>query len=409
MIKQDYKHLITDLDKCFSPIIGLKSLGGTPTVSLSGKVLSLSDGSSSINIDMATKSSEMVCSEINRSGLLFKATNMSNIKNLSDFNILYQGDLSIDGSYLIKVVAHTFVNKNLTKIRLLDFYRSDRNSPWHPIISNGQVVYTWRNKRYVFSIPEINNQIWSKRYGKGYVDVVDEIPEIVDSKGVLKTYRQNILYRNKNITLRINGVDYGSKYIKDVDSANGIVYLSKSIDTNDNIAIDYTYKEDNYIVDAVDINPTEFHNPGILGKYLTIYLVPSLDAAGVSRTSCVKYVLSNTLYGGIQSISYRDEPVLLIGCIQIKYNDKTDEISIVDTRSYGGGIAEDQWKDAVKENSRAYSVADFGAYDGKPFPGNMSLLIKIPTDTKDRLEENEIEDNIRRFMALGTYVFLEYT
>jgi hypothetical protein len=162
---------------------------------------------------------------------------------------------------------------------------------WHPIIGRGKFSARFSDVNfqrypgidsssvYTFSIPEFYKQEWSPQYGMPYKDVEGEFPEIIGyhprvKASIIKVANRPIYYDN-NISIMIKGVRQSNSIIRYVDTNNGLIYLSQKISNREDIRIDYTFHETDYVYDGIDLNPLISHNPTIIDSYIAFYIKPS--------------------------------------------------------------------------------------------------------------------------------------
>ena len=400
-------HLTAGLGEMLSPVLAIYYAGDNPDITLVGNVLTLTEGAVDIDIDLTGKSTTQVAGIISKASLPYSATVMTDVDDMSSVGItLSLADKTIDGGIILRADRHTVQQLESSRIRLLSPYNENREKPWYLRINRGWVTRV-QGGVWKFAVPEYPKQTWSIKYGFGYMDVDDQPGERLGPRaiGVARTPihwdRDNIFIKNKDRQLP-------SSVIKDVDIYNGIIYLDKDFEDNEELKVTYTYKEDSFVYTGIDLNPTEFHNPAVLDRYVLLYLLPFSGPDGIMRNSCVRHVESSTLTGAVQSIPNEGEPILLLGAAQVRHNQSKEEVQLTDTRTPGGGIKKSKWKDAVKKTREVLSSTDYGFYDGRPYAGNMAIFVTLPKELEDVLSKPEINARLTKFMAYGTYPIIEF-
>lgn len=301
---------------------------------------------------------------------------------------------------------------------------------WYPRISNGSFTAKFTNYNfaaypgispdatYLFELPEYKNQDWSLIYGPPYKDVYGEAPRSLRYNqflgcSVLKVANTPI-YWNNNISIKIKDIYQKSIVIKHVDSYNGLIYLNNKIDPSIPIRVDYTYLEQDYLYDAIDLNVTLAHNPLVVDSFIAFYLKPvASNGALVSGGKAIFHEILNTNLAGKARIAQvipatkklnqpLYEPVIYLGAINIRHSQTADDIEVVDTRTRGGGLYEAD-KDIIRATWRpAEFFWDINPLDGIPIPGNASIVINLPDSVKNgNLSREQIRTLGAKDIALG--------
>ena len=124
--------------------------------------------------------------------------------------------------------------------------------PINFMIDPGSFSKTVNGITYLFSIPEYHKQKWSRFYEKPYMDAEGEVVERISSDR-LRVAKKPILWSGKNVTLQLNGKDLDPNLVKDVDSYNGIIYLTQDLSANGRVSATYTYLENSYVYKGVNL------------------------------------------------------------------------------------------------------------------------------------------------------------
>jgi hypothetical protein len=418
-----------------TPAIGIYPLdGSTVTITITTTAITINDGSISPSYTYTNKRIEEVCSYFNGTAL------KCNVKKLLDIGqerlatgalIGSSTDVHGDGATIIRYAGFALRYNESSIIQLQPPTNVGPLVSWYPRIGNGTIHVRFQdvspgafpgitsNAVYTFSVPEYFEQEWSVQYGAPYKDVFGESANIMrynssNSTTVIKTANSPIYYRNKNISVTIKNVRQPSSIIRHVDENNGFIYLNVKLNSNTPVSIDYAYKEDFYLYDAIDLNPTTSHNPIIVDSFVAFYLKPtSAEGALISGGKSIFHEFLNTsLAGRSKTVRMIDqsvnqniklyEPVLYLGSVSLRHN-KTDKIEVIDTRTRGGGIRSSEIEDRRNSWREVEYFWDIGSIDGVPIPGNAGVVINLPDYLKSTdMPRDEIRDRATRTVSLGT-------
>lgn len=338
------------------------------------------------------------------------------------------GDIE-DGNYIVRMICVIYKYNENADIRLLPPSASNQIESWYARISNGSFKAKFGsvnfanyngirpNSTYLFGIPEYKNQDWSFKHGPPYKDITGEKPQQISYNSkigltVLRVSNTPILYLN-NISILIKGIYQPNSIIRYVDAHNGLIYLNGKYDNQMGLSIDYTYKENNYVYDAIDLNITLSHNPLISDAFIAFYLKPINSDTGIisGGQSLFHEVLNTNLSAKLRTSRVIPatkntsnpiyEPVLYIGSINVRHSQRIEDIEIIDTRSRGGGI----YQELIDENRSSWKHSEFyfdiGAFDGISIPGNAGIVINIPERLKNMYHKDEIRKRVSRDIAMG--------
>lgn len=276
------------------------------------------------------------------------------------------------------------------------------------------------NAIYEFSVPEYINQEWSTIYGAPYKTIQGEIPYIVKynpviNATVIRVSNTPMFYNNKNISIMINGVRQANSIIKYVDENNGLIYLSQKIGGNTKLTIDYSFVEEDYVYDAVDLNASIAHNPLVVDTFVAFYLKPyRADGALISGGNCVFHEVVNSeaaakakIANIIESTKNTRyplfEPVIYLGSLNVRQGTTYQDYDVIDTRTRGGGVK--PGSESLYRESEFYY--DIGSFDGIDIPGNAAIVVKVPDLTAEGMTVEEIEQRATKDISLGIVPIIE--
>lgn len=390
------------------------------------------------SISFVGKSVETIVQEINQLGIPLRAVTLNNIE------VLAQGDFIDTSSNYLELpygftAADRLTNKGIvlrskkvsvkqkdrSNIKLLSPYFDDPSVPWYPRIKNGSFTQKYNNKVYHFSIPEFDTQAWSLTYGKPFKDLKGVEPLVVD-EGVYQLPRFPVYWRGENLSIYSNDIPVSSSVVNDIDVNNGLLYLKTNTPLADGFTVDYTYLETSYIYKGVNINGHFTQNPSLLDKFVVLYLLPIEGYSGPNKRS-VYHAIGDSIEQAIDSISVTDPtiPIAILGAYSIQPTIASDKVSILDTRSKGGGLIESKGptspihyvnnplvQNGVEIESlypEAYRFYDIGNWDGEAYPGAAAVSIDLPLELEDILPVADIKKKASKFLAAGVYPLLNFS
>jgi hypothetical protein len=423
------------------PVIAIYPESGISlTITTSSTTITVDDGIASYGpITYTNLTIDQLCSQINTTAAKVTAIRLLDAgreKLISGALMSSNSDRHGDGAYLIRYTGFAIRYREDSVIQLKPPENVGPLVSWYPRIGRGEVRVRFTdispgsfpgitpNAIYTFSVPEYIDQEWSLQYGAPYKDVIGEIPQIMrynstNSTTILRVANRPIYWRNKNISITIRGVRQPTSIIKYVDENNGLIYLSTKLNSNTPLNIDYSYKEEYYLYDAVDLNPTTSHNPAIIDTFVAFYLKPtSAEGAIISGGQSVFHEILNTSIAGRtktirmidQSIGRPNplyEPVLYLGSVSVRQG-KTDDVEIIDTRTRGGGLHPHEVEDTRQRWREAEYFWDIGSIDGVPIPGNGGVIINLPDYLKTSgMPRDEIRERATRTIVLGNVAIVD--
>ena len=347
-------------------------------------------------------------------------------------------DLSGDGAILIRYKSPIIKYKENTVLQLKPPGSIHRFLSWHASVGTGKIrarfsdiattSYPGVNPEaiYTFGVNEYWRQDWSPRYGPPYKDVLGEIPATVRyspnlSASVISVSNKPLYYRNKNISVKIGDVPQPNSAIRHVDENNGLIYLSTKINRGVSLSISYSYREDDYSYDAIDLNVATSHSPINVDSYVAYYIKPISSIGGfVSGGDSVFHEVVNTAIGSRSKVArvipqtkgtnnpiY--EPVIFLGAIQVRQAYDHSDVDIIDTRSRGGGIYPDKVGETPAVWREAEFLFDIGSLNGIEIPGNAAVVINVPTSRKkSTMPRDEIDARASKDVALGIVPIVEF-
>lgn len=389
------------------------------------------------SITFTSKSLKEVVQEINQCGLPLKAVQLTEIESLSQGDILSTGSGFVEIPYgftaterltdrgiVLRAKKIAVRHKNNSNIRLLPPYFEDPSLPWYPRISNGSFSQKYNGKLYHFYVKEFDNQAWSSIYGKPFKDLKGITPTVLDAN-VYSLPRTPVFWNGENITVYNGDVPITQNVIEDIDINNGILYTKPGYYLQEDFTLDYTYLESSFVYKDVNINGHFCQNPFVIDKYVVIYLLPA-ESAAANNKKTVFHTIGNSIEEAINAIVLEDPsvPIAIIGAYNIQQMFSSDRVSILDTRSKGGGLVDNKGPKPVSNNidsplepvepaiesffSEAYRFWDIGNVDGEHYPSSAAVIVEIPDSIKNVLSLSEIKSKATKYIAAGVYPSISY-
>jgi hypothetical protein len=291
---------------------------------------------------------------------------------------------------------------------------------------------------------------WSKIYGHGYYDVVDEYPVILSSKSI-RVKRTPILNWNHptNYTSSIAGltkseikvftkeaedsdwIEVPYRLIKDINSYTGVITFKRPLvpASSSLIKVSYTTENKNLLLRHVDGKPIPLNpllNADVIqfDKPLYIYITPKniykkkysdpasqptqyVEVLDHSYTENVNFTYDSTIFD-ILSINY-DPFALMLAVIYVANDASREKPKLSDLRLRGGGIKADlqnsELIDGVGEILSYWDTlpAQRGAYTRGGY-----VIIRMPKEVKDNfIDEKEIYNIIQNNLTAGVVFDLQ--
>lgn len=408
-------HLVGQRDKSHAISIYYNNEGVFDTdFSISGTdtsvVLETTSPSKAVEISYIDNSIKALETKINISNMPFRAVALNEAINLTTGELDVNSNTSspnYDGGYIVDMKRHIVKYKEETKIRVSGISSSFRRSPWYAKIDLGKILKSYQGKTYLFDIPEYENQLWHPIYGRPYKEVFSELTYMTDKK--YEAGYSNIYHRDNNFSVFTDlGVEIPN-IVSDVDENNGYVYLNTKLSKGTKLIASFTAKENCYVYKDINLNPAIEHNPGIAGRYVLIYLKPTeVNPDGIVRKKSVYHKVANGLLNAINSLPDTSEPILILGAFHVRQTNTYEDTSLLDTRTRGGGLKDEDYNKSVDINKNVQSSADVGFIDGVSYPGSSVIIAEIPEEIKDIMSVSEIKRRISKHVTLGVDTLLEF-
>lgn len=389
---------------------------GTYSVTITSTAISISNGTTAYSSDYVGKSLRQVVTELNTSSFPIEIRAIADINSLVASELIATGstipsgfdlkDRTTDGKGAIVRIKRWAVKYNERKtITLLPPVKNGTTLPWYAKVTDGEFTQKLNGITYTFSTPEYSRQAWSEKYGRPFKDAYGEAVEFRSASSI-SLKNSPIYYSNNNIVLGSDEKTYPSSIIKEVDQFNGIIFLVPGTIIPSNTLAYYSYISEYFNYKDLNLNGHFLQNPYILDKYIVYYLKPTSSSTGINRDRGVYHVVADSVEAAINYIPEDSpgEPVAIIGAISIRSYQNKNDLSILDTRSYGGGLRNDRIGEAAeKKHARSQYFYDIGRKEGIPYPGAAAIVIDLPSELKEVLTVDEIKTRASKFIAAGIY------
>lgn len=340
----------------------------------------------------------------------------------------------------------------------------------------GGFITTVNNKPYRYSVPEFNRQdFWRNRISERLreIPVINGLNEgiiiakrlirsrfyplvispsremyleviVMDKDGVAYEGYTNNPYRlfwqnpEKTNIIQLRDITHSNEF--SFSAETGFIRLPYDVKEDDRVLINAIYKEAFYEYEDIEMNPVFNHS--VLDNRVIFYLRPQLiidrllyledpykdrgiyhllvtpsgqildypkESDGTPSDPELAANPFETLEQFIQAFPEK----LLISEVWIGRLALPSDITYIDARLRGGGI-----KDSIDigllidKYPELWWLTDYGNWDGRPFPGEASLLVELPQSLAKSgggsLEQDEIRGIVEKHMGMGVYASIKY-
>jgi hypothetical protein len=382
--------------------------------------------------------------------------------DFSGFSVIPISTLQVPNKLVCPVYNVHFNDTVAIKVTPPPSYLEKRD-PWHIGITSGSFVrsldipvntiynedITWLKKyrgetsqnisvKAYYDTTSYNSNGWSKILGEPFVDVLEEIPVLVDSRTIrvrqtpiaaihepgdnLNYFASPIKpYLFISIKDSINAPWRQLKYseIGSFNCSTGIIQFKQPIMPNDERLIKVTYatKEPARQIKTLNgtnikLNPYLYKDEVKFNKPKYIYIVPrSIQVVGSGDLQ----VINNEIYEQEDILRYTEDPrifnsshpkynpfALLMATIYVVDYTISSSIDIKDLRLKGGGISNNaNIAEALSDHPYVRSNWDIMGPDGMAYNMGGYVVVQIPGSVKDYLSDETIISTIRSAMTAG--------
>lgn len=316
---------------------------------------------------------------------------------------------------------------------------------WYLRIKNGRFDKQIQDKSlgnpiHTYAIPEYYRQNFIKG-SMPYMQVRNEKPELLNTNKIRVSCTPLVVTFNgeyaTNVSLRINGKPVR---VTSWDSSDGIMTIDGHVTDNDNMLIDYQFEESFYeyrgFYDietdkfwSLDLNPSSGHyitirDPAdgevkdlpsfkLIDKTIYIYVKPAAKITKMinGEFRLLEPVRPNTIFHSFELIEGTE--AMLLGEVRVRPSSNQRSIQIVDTRVRGGGLKPEITEEIMGMfEKESHFYWDIGYWDGKPFPENAVINIKIAKSVLKEygghMTRAEVEDKLEKHLGYGVFPIIEF-
>lgn len=397
-----------------------------------------------------------------------------NINTIVDYSAARNGDIFTPINVPLKMAypIYSVSSKPQNKIQITEIPANlQKTEPWPIYVNSGSFtkevqismvrpkdwLSNYKDQTLIarYDTSKINGVAWSKVFGVGYYDIVDERPIVNNSRSIklrrnglvtvneksndlakfAANFRQIIkIYTRQNTVSSWQEVPYSQ--IKDIDAGNGIVeFFSSIISSDPNLTrVDYTIKSNGIgflQANGVEIPTNPFLNRDSVefNKPLYIYLKPkniykysnvfsSKDfSVQISEMvlvdeyycdSVVNFTYNNNIFNS-NDISDYDPFALLIGIVYSINSFADTNFNFTDLRVKGGGVtANSLTNDVIEAINGSSSYWDVYPALGEAYPKAGYVIVKIPSSVKGNfINPSEVYDIVRNNITAGVVFELQ--
>lgn len=215
----------------------------------------------------------------------------------------------------------------------------------------------------------------------------------------------------------VTDVFYEKDVIQSISANSGFILLNETIEDNLQVFVTCRYIERYYSYDYLSVNPSI--NPEILGKKVIFYILPNASDRSVHHLILDKnnsilessYPTTETTYDSWKAFA-DVQGYFRIGEVYVVQSLSIPDISLLDTRILGGGVAEKYLQSALQLQNEVSWYWDLGNWDGTAYPGMGAIVVYLPRYILKELGGNfnreQVLEIVKRHAASGSYIIVKY-
>ena len=358
-------------------------------------------------------------------------------------------------------VFKVVLNKT-NKIQLLEMQKGlDKTEPWPIQISSGSflkeinVSEIFRPRGFLanyydqtlianYDTSIINSVPSSKIYGRGYLDIIDETPIVIDSLSIkTKRYPIHFVHKKPKDLLRFatpftyiikiytredvdsSWVEMDNSLVRDIDSSTGVIKFNSPIISSDPelIKVSYTVKLNGIPVKhsagtPIPTNPFLNKDTLRINKPLYIYILPKevYKHGGFSiyftptnelvqeysYDSIINFTYDNNIFNKYDYHNYNPF-ALLIGIVYCINNFRDEDFSVTDLRVKGGGVSANfDTNTVIRDIEESISYWDVYPPMAEAYPKGGYVIVRIPSSVKKNFTNpDEVYTIVRNNLTAG--------
>lgn len=306
--------------------------------------------------------------------------------------------------------------------------------------------YQGRDLSAVYSVPEAGRANWSSMYGRPFIDVVGEHPEIVDQNTIQLASYPMLMVKQPTIEpddadpvtpvfsiyTRESTADAWVKIqwsgIDDYNVSTGTIYLTDDLASTDPnlIKVDYTsanslFQYNGYANNKLFLNPYVSFGKENIGKPIYIYMYPQFVKIHTKEEGwkiIEDSVRDRTIFWTTEPSSFSDpldplyDPMIVeLAVVYVTNSVDIRDVSLIDIRKRGGGLKDETTIEEAKGYNPEFKYNwDLDYAYGTPYQAGGFVVIRLPASLKNRFpNEQDIIDVIERNIPAGIRYKIEDT
>lgn len=407
-----------------------------------------------------------------------------NLETLKEFTEINSGDTYVPASVPAKMAFPVYSIKYIPRNKIQLKKTPDlleKTEPWPLFVSSGsfmkkmEVLNTFSISNIwssffsgqtiiaKYDTSSINSVASSKIFGKGYLDIIDEVP-IVNSPysislkmpGLHRVHKpSNDLQKFASIikpivkvftreTEESAWVQIDDDKIRNINCEESrIEFKEPVISYDENLTkVSYTVKTNSVIIKnsngvPIPLNPFLNKDTVKLNKPLYIYLYPTeiykkediftaassdgfwerninsfasayVQVDAYNPDSIINFTYNNNIFNKLDTYEY-DPLALLIGIVYVTNTNVDENFSLTDLRVKGGGVSANfDTNRVISDIENAVSYWDVYPPMGEAYPKGGYAIVRIPTSVKGNfVDPNEVRNVVRRNITAGVVFELQ--
>lgn len=289
-----------------------------------------------------------------------------------------------------------------------------------------------------YSVPEAQASEWSSLWGPPFVDVKGEQPDILDDDK-LRVRQAPILARtvptpNPSLADPVRPVftvshrdsvedgweQLSPSDIKDYNVSTGEIYLKVPMSSTDPELwkVDYTSDRKTFqfkgtATNIIDTNPYSIYSTRFMDGPTYVYVMPEYvrdKSSMIIADSVNRRTINTTTDPSIfDELSPTYNPLAIqLGVIYLSTALDIDDLSILDTRTRGGGVRADANLEEIKRiTQEAANYWDINTKGAPSYQRAGFVVIRLPEELKVSFTEQEIVEVIERNITAGVKFKIE--
>ena len=229
--------------------------------------------------------------------------------------------------------------------------------------------------------------------------------------------------------------------------STGLMHIPVDMELDDRVFVQAFYEQDRFEYSALNLNP--IHNSDLLGNRSLVYVV-SEERLATYPAGVAQFAVNHLIFGkDNEIISFTDHElaadinaefnysnlknaykqagstsyeqflagrtdILILGVVSIARRQRIQDLSVIDIREQGGTLTKEVEESIIEKLSDYPELLwlSESSVSGAPLPVQGAIQIRLPrtllSEAGGEFTRKEIEETVRRYMALGGYPIIEY-